>query len=157
MKRRAAFTLLEIVVAITIALMILMMAIPSVRGVMAEQALEKSYHQFDELVMRAQTRSVTERRTYALVWGKGEIVLVAMDKMDNDAPVEPEHYAVGEDEEYILERPAAMVKDPPGLWTFWRSGACEPALVTYNGPRGSWTVRYDALSARRTMLKEKIL
>jgi len=148
MKRRAAFTLLEIVVAITIALMILMMA---------EQALEKSYHQFDELVMRAQTRSVTERRTYALVWGKGEIVLVAMDKMDNDAPVEPEHYAVGEDEEYILERPAAMVKDPPGLWTFWRSGACEPALVTYNGPRGSWTVRYDALSARRTMLKEKIL
>lgn len=157
MKRRAAFTLLEICFAIAIALLILLMAVPSIRGVMAERKLNQTYRAFDDLVAKAQTLSVTQRRTYALVWGKDEIALVALDKTDDTAPVEPEHYPVAEGEEYILERPAALAKDPPGFWTFWRSGACEPAVVTYNGPLGSWSVRYDALCARRTMLNEKVL
>ena len=52
---------------------------------------------------------------------------------------------------YSLILPAAIDADPAPEWTFWPTGTCEPATITYKGPAGSWEVRYAPLSARATI------
>ena len=156
MKRRDGFTLLEICLVVAIIVMIVLIAVPSVAGVFAEQRLRRSYDSLDLLVRKAQARSTNERRTYMLQWKKEGIDLVAMDVKDGEDVPETEHLPFSKDEAYAIERPAALVKNPPATWTFWRSGVCEPAIISYKGPHGSWKVSYDPLTAHGTFLEEQV-
>jgi Tfp pilus assembly protein FimT len=157
MNRRDGFTLLEICLAVAICVMLVLIAVPSVRGVMKEQRLHATFDAFDGLVRKAQARSMDERRTYTLVWSKEGIELVPLDTKEGEtAPPEAERLALGGDEKYALERPAALTKNPEPVWTFWRSGVCEPAIVSYQGPLGSWTAKYDPLTAHGTFLTEEV-
>jgi hypothetical protein len=56
----------------------------------------------------------------------------------------------------VLERPVALGKEPPMEWIFWKSGNCEPAVVRYDGPAGSWAVKYDPLTTRGTFLEQMV-
>lgn len=157
MNRREGFTLLEICLAVAICLLLVLVAVPSVRGVMAQQRLHATFDAFDRLVRKAQARSMDERGTYTLVWKKEAIELVPLDaKEGGTATAEPERLAVGDGEDYAIERTAALTKSPEPVWTFWRSGVCEPAIVSYKGPLGTWTVKYDPLTARGTLLNEEV-
>jgi type II secretory pathway pseudopilin PulG len=156
LRREHGFTLLEICMAVVIALLVVGMAVPSVRGVLREEDLKKSFEQFDDMVRKAQSKAVSERRAYVLVWDKDGVLLEPYEPQDSDRGVEPERLSVSEGQTLILERPAAMDKKPAAEWIFWRSGVCEPAVVTYEGSEGAWKVEYNPLTARGTFLDQTI-
>ena len=156
MSRRAGFTLLEIIIALVIGLMLVTLAVPGVVGLLREQDLKKTFEDFDGLVHRAQARSVEERRGFRIVFGETGATLEPSDPREGDEEAEIEHYAVGEKETLTVERTAALLKTPLAEWPFWRSGCCEPALVTYTGPAGSWIAKYDPLTVRGTIVEQNV-
>lgn len=148
MQRARGFTLIEIALAIFILLLILVLAVPSFSGVIANRRLKQSLDEFNNLVRQAQMLSVTERRPYLIVWGK------------NNVMVRPEAFAQDEEAkakaEFRLSRggtlklslPVALAEKYPAEWIFWPSGTCEPAIVRFQGPAGSWTANYSPLTGR---------
>ena len=148
MRRFRAFTLIEIVLAVFILMLLLLLAVPSLSGVLADRRLRRSLNEFNNLVRQAQERSVTEHRAYLIVWNK------------NSVSLRPESFAKGEEikataDLQLADRtslkivlPAALTKNPPGEWIFWPSGTCEPATVQFKGASGTWTANYSALTAR---------
>ena len=147
-QRARGFTLIEMALAIFILLLLLVLAVPSFTGVIANRRLKQSLDEFNNLVRQAQTLSVTERRPYLIVWAKSNVM------------VRPEAFA--EDEEarakaefrpirgstLRLSLPSALAEKYPAEWIFWPSGTCEPATVRFQGPAGSWTANYSPLTAR---------
>ena len=148
MQRARGFTLIEIALAIFILLLILVLAVPSFSGVIANRRLKQSLDEFNNLVRQAQLLSVTERRPYLIVWGK------------NNVMVRPEAFAQDEEAkakaEFRLSRggtlklslPVALAQKYPAEWIFWPSGTCEPAIVRFQGRAGSWTANYSPLTGR---------
>ena len=156
-SRRSGFTLLEICLALLIGLLLILLAVPSIGGMVAEQRLKRSFEAFDALVRLAKSKSVTERRAYEMVWDEEGITLLSPEKRDDDDPdAEAERFAFAAKESFAVERPAALMKDPPMTWTFWRSGVCEPAIISFRGEAGHWTVRYDPLTARGIFLESEV-
>jgi type II secretory pathway pseudopilin PulG len=147
-QRFRAFTLIEIALSIFILLLLLMLAVPSLTGVIANRRLKQSLDSFNQLVRQAQERSVTERRAYLIVWGKNTVLL------------RPEVFAEGEEEKPTvmlslpkgswmkISLPAALLGKPPAEWIFWPSGTCEPATVQFRSPAGAWTANYSPLTVQ---------
>ena len=147
MRRYSAFTLIEIVIAVAILSVILLMAVPSLSGVLADRRLRASLDRFNGLVRQAQERSVAEHRAYLIVWG------------DKDVILQPEAFAKNEEKKAVatftlehgtlltLTLPAALSAKPPGEWIFWPTGTCEPAIVRFAGRAGTWTANYSPLTA----------
>ncbi len=156
--RNAGFTLLEIFLALAIGVMIIMLSVPSISGLLAEQRLKRSFERLDALVSTARVRSTSEQRGYALVWDREGITLVAEKRAESGGtPETPEERLVFEDEEsFELRRPAALMKTPPDEWIFWSNGICEPAEILYQGSNGKWLVRYDPLTARGIFVESEI-
>ena len=148
MRRNDGFTLVELAIAIFILVIILMLAIPSLNGVMADRRLRKSLDAFNGIVRQAQERSIAERRPYIIIWREGKIGLRAegLKPGEDRAPVAL--LKLTKDESVKFAFPAALMEDPPAEWIFWPSGNCEPAVVTYRGRNGGWTANYSALTAR---------
>ena len=148
MQRLRAFTLIEIALSIFILMLLLMLAVPSLSGVIANRRLKQSLDSFNQLVRQAQERSVTERRAYLIVWNKSSVVL------------KPEIFTKDEEEKATavlrlpkgswikVSLPAALIGKPPAEWIFWPSGTCEPAIVQFRGPAGTWTADYSPLTAQ---------
>lgn len=156
-SRRSGFTLLEICLALAIGLMIIALAVPSIAGLIAEQRLKKSFERFDQMVGTARVRSVTGQRSHVLVWDKkGISLLLNENATDGAGESTEERLAFARDESYEIRRPATLVKDAPGEWVFWRNGICEPAVVSYTGPAGTWVVNYDALTGRGTFVSSDV-
>jgi prepilin-type N-terminal cleavage/methylation domain-containing protein len=155
MSRRDGFTLLEILLVIVIAVIFLTMAVPSVEGLFAEQRLKKTFEEFDDFVRRAQTRAVEERRAFVLIWDEGGIT-VQPDSPTAEDSVGDGDYFTFSGGVFSLERPSAeqlnkhfkIEQKLPVEWLFWRSGACEPVVVHFEGDSGTWTARYDPLTVR---------
>ena len=148
MQRFRAFTLIEIALSIFILLLLLLLAVPSLSGVISNRRLKQSLDSFNQLVRQAQERSVTERRAYLIVWGKSSVLL------------RPEVFTKDEEEKATavlrlpkgswikVSLPAALIGKPPAEWIFWPSGTCEPAIVQFRGPAGTWTADYSPLTAQ---------
>ncbi len=146
--RCKAFTLLEICLALLIGLMLVLLTVPAMAGVLAEQRLKDSFERFDHLVAEAKRRSVEEQRGWRMVWDRQEIALVPMTRGNGDGSTAPGGRLVpARDESFQLQRPAALQKSAPAEWDFWPNGTCEPAIISYAGRAGSWEARYDALTA----------
>ncbi len=148
MRRRLGFTLIEIAMSVFILLLILLLAVPSLRGVLADRRARRSLNDLNNLVRQAQERSVTERRPYLIVWTSKSIVLrpEIFSKGEEKAPVAT--MSIQRGESFAIKFPAALEKDPPPEWIFWPSGTCEPVTVSFQGGSGSWTANYSALTAR---------
>jgi Tfp pilus assembly protein FimT len=145
--RCQAFTLLEICLALMIGLLLVMLAVPAMAGVLAEQRLKDSFERFDHLVAEAKQRSVKEQRGWRMVWDKQTIALVPMARGDGEGSLAPGGRLVpAHDESFQLQRPAALQKGAPVVWDFWPNGTCEPAVISYAGRAGSWEAHYDALT-----------
>src|SRR5258705_7460039 len=126
MRHWRAFTLVEIVLAVFILMLLVLLAVPSLNGVLADRRLRRSLDSFNNLVRQAQERSVAERRSYLIIWDKDHVFL------------RPETFAKGEENksaaEFHLDRgvalklvlSAALTKNPAVEWIFWPSGTCEP-------------------------------
>jgi hypothetical protein len=155
-SRAAAFTLLEICLVLCIGMILIMLAVPSVVGLLAEQRLHDSYERIEQLARIARTRSMEERRMYHLVWDEGSILMGPVSPKKADVNT-AKRLAIGKDESYVVERVAALTKNPPAEWTFWPNGTCEPVIISYRGPAGRWQVSFDAMCSQGTFLQSDTL
>jgi type II secretory pathway pseudopilin PulG len=147
-QRFRAFTLIEIALSIFILLLLLVLAVPSLSGVIANRRLKQSLDGFNQLVRQAQERSVTERRPYLLAWGKDSILL-RPEVFTEDEDAKPTAvFRPAKGTTINLSLPAALAGKYPAEWIFWPSGNCEPAIVKFKGPAGSWTANYSPLTAQ---------
>lgn len=153
MRHRQAFTLIEIVISVFILLLLLLLAVPSLNGVLADRRLRRSIDGFNKLVQQAQQLSMQERRPYLLVWHRDEIALrpESFSKGEEKKPIAI--IGVRKGDAFTLKLPAALIKNAPAEWIFWPSGNCEPAIVGYRGPDGSWTAEYSPLTARSELIR----
>src|SRR3954471_14330093 len=117
-NRRSGFTLVELAIAVAILVLLMMLAVPSMNGVLADRRLRKSLDGFNAIVREAQERSVTERRAYLVVWADGKIGLrpEALNKGERPEPVVK--WKLGKGESLGIKFPAALVDDPPAEWIF---------------------------------------
>ena len=148
MQRFRAFTLIEIALSIFILLLLLVMAVPSLSGVIANRRLKQSLDSFNQLVLQAQERSVTERRAYLIVWGKDSVLLRPEVFADDEEKKATAVFRLSKGSGINVSLPAALMGKPPAEWIFWPSGTCEPATVRFRGPAGTWTANYSPLTAQ---------
>jgi len=147
-QRFRAFTLVEIALAIFILMLLLMLAVPSMTGVVASRRLNQSLNGFNDLVRQAHERSVTERRPYLIVWSKNS-VLLRPEVFAEDEEVKPAaEFRLNKGTLLSLSLPAALAEKHPAEWIFWPSGNCEPAIVQFKSPAGLWTANYSPLTAQ---------
>ena len=152
MRRRDGFTLLEIIIAVFIAVLLLLIAVPSIQGLFSERAIKRSFDKFSELVNEAQTRAITERRAYLIVWDADGISLRPDQPLTKDETKGIARIDFEKNETYDIELSASLMKDPPREWIFWPPGTCESAKVSYSGADGTWTAEYNPLTVRATLL-----
>jgi type II secretion system protein H len=146
--RSTGFTLVELAVAVLLLVLLMMLAVPSMEGVLADRRLRRSLDGFNAIVREAQARSIAERRPYLIVWFDGKVGLRAegLAKGENSDP--EVKMQLSRTESLKISFPAALLEKPPAEWIFWPSGNCEPAVVKYQGRNGNWTSSYSALTAR---------
>ncbi len=148
MSKSSGFTLLELCLAIAIAVIILCVALPSLGLVFSEQRLRRSFDKFDALAARAQALSMSQRKPCFLVWDKTGVTLRSEDASEPTAPASASHLDLGPNEKIDLQLPSALIANPPKRWVFWPTGTCEPANILYRGDAGHWIARYDPLTVR---------
>ena len=153
MRRDSGFTLVEIVLAVFILMLVLMLAVPSLSGVLADHRLRQSLNNFNELVNKAHEQSISEHRPYLLVIGSKSVEVRPEFVTKDEDPGPVADLPLGDRDSLTIAFPAAMAKEPPAEWIFWPSGVCEPAVIEYLGRNGSWTVTYSALNARPEITK----
>jgi type II secretory pathway pseudopilin PulG len=146
-QRFRAFTLIEIVLSIFILLLLLLLAVPSLSGVIANRRLKQSLDSFNQLVRQAQERSVTERRAYLIVLGKNSVLLRPETFTDDEKEKPTAVFRLSKGSWIKVSLPAALMSKPPAEWIFWPSGTCEPATVQFRGPAGAWAANYSPLTA----------
>lgn len=147
-RRHPGFTLVELAIAVAILVLLMMLAVPSMNGVLADRRLRKSLDGFNAVVREAQERSVSERRAYLIMWTGGKVGLRPEGLLKGETPDPEVKFKLAKDESLKVSFPAALVDDAPPEWIFWPSGNCEPAVVTYQGKAGKWTASYSPLTAR---------
>src|SRR2546421_10321797 len=74
-ERKAGFSLVELAIAVVILVLLLMLAVPSMNGVLADRRLHRSLDAFNAIVREAQERSIAERRSYLILWDDGKVGL----------------------------------------------------------------------------------
>ena len=155
---RYGFTLLEISLAVVIGLMMLSLALPSMRGLFAEQRLRERMELFEQFVGRAASLARETKKEVRLRWEKEGIRIVPEEELLPDGPnlgTEGDFFAFDKGEEIILARKAARDTKPLAEWSFWKEGVREPVEVAYTGPGGSWTLLFGALLAEPEVLLVK--
>ena len=141
-----AFTLIEIIIAVSILTVVLLMAVPSLEGVIADRKLRASLDQFNNLVRQAQERSVSEHRPYLIVWGDKDVVVQPEAFMKDEEKTPVAAISLEKGSALTLKLPAALRSKPAGEWIFWPTGTCEPAVVEFTGREGTWTANYSPLT-----------
>src|SRR5436190_12856126 len=119
LKRRPGFTLVELAIAVVILVLLLMLAVPSMSGVLADRRLRKSLDGFNAVVREAQGRSMAERRAYLLILYDGKIGLRPAGLLRGESPEPTVKLKLGRNESFKMSFPAALVEDPPPEWIFW--------------------------------------
>lgn len=148
MRRSPAFTLLEVIISVSILMILLLLAIPSLNGVLADKRLRRSYDGFNALVLQAQERAVTEHRPYLIVWHKEAVALRPEGFAKDEEEKNTDELHLDKGDVLAISFPVALVKKPPGEWIFWSSGICEPAIIEFKGHNGTWTAHYSPLTGR---------
>ncbi|MFL6515514.1 MAG: Tfp pilus assembly protein FimT/FimU [Chthoniobacterales bacterium] len=148
MRRVSGFTLIEIVLTVCIMMLVLLLAVPSLNGVLKDRRLRQSLDRFNTLVSKAREQSITEHRPYLLIVGNKSVEVRPEVISKDDEPEPVADLPLSDRDSIKITFPAAMIKQPPAEWVFWPSGVCEPAIVDYLGRSGLWRVTYSALNAQ---------
>lgn len=151
-RTQFAFTLLEVTLAIMIAVVVMAVAVPSLTGLMGAAKAPASFQAFDDMAQEAHERSISEGRNYVLVWGRDRKVVLRPEDPSGRAEAEGLlKWKIDRDEKLILDLPAALTAKglkPDAIWTFWSNGICEPAEVSYEGTAGKWKATYNPFTVQ---------
>src|SRR3979409_1891246 len=109
MLRARGFTLIEIVIAIAIMMLVLLMAVPSLHGVLAEKRLHRTLDNFGNLVREAQARSVAEHRTYLIVQDGQNLIVRAEAFAKGEKPTIAQYLKLEGAEGSEFSFPAALI------------------------------------------------
>ena len=149
---KAGFTLLEVSLAIMIALLIMAIAIPSLTGAMGKSKAQDAFSAFDDMVQEAHFRSMQEGRNYVIVWGRDKEVIVRPEEPSNRGEAQGlRQWNIQKEEALELHLPAALIAKgatPDAIWTFWSNGVCEPAEIRYAGAAGKWKAVYSPFTVQ---------
>ncbi len=148
------FTLLEICLAIFITLLIVAAAVPSLSGLSEEKKARAVLDALDGLAQEARARSVEEQRPYVLLWSDEGVALLPDGAKPDPANEGTPRLKLAKGDSLTLELPAALVKTPPPVWTFWPAGICEPAIVHFKNKRHAWTAVYNPFTAQAEVTNE---
>lgn len=139
--------------AVMIGLMMLTLALPSMRGLFGEQRLRDRMGEFEGVVLRAAALARSSGQEVRLRWVKLEKDKQGLWMGTSDGSVQEEGGAengvvldIAKDEKIQLRRLAARKGvEAPAEWCFWPNGIREPVEVSYQGPAGEWSLRFGAL------------
>ena len=144
---RFGFTLLEILLAMGVALVVAAVAVPAIAKTW-NGSTEGVQAKLDGMVREARERSVTERRPYVITL------------RDHGLCMEPEYSGEKADARRLelnksavlkMTFPSALgpVEPDAACWTFWADGTSEPVRVSYRDQHEEWSAVFDPLSGRR--------
>ena len=101
--RRSGFTLIEVMLAVAIAVVLIFMAMPSFKGLSAEKKLTASFERFDNLARKAQKNAVQQQRSWTMVWeaqGKQSTITLRADDTAHGRRV-GKHMSGDDDERHL--------------------------------------------------------
>ncbi len=149
--------------AIAIAIAVTVLAIPNLRGMSREKRLQETFEKFDALARKAQEHAVRDQRSWSITWVANRVVAqpdepTPEERENGTAAAQIEELPMSADESYTVDRHASLLplKDTPPVWTFWRSGTCEPVVIGYSGPDGTWSAQYDPLTGHGEMTDSSV-
>jgi prepilin-type N-terminal cleavage/methylation domain-containing protein len=159
-RSRSAFTMMEMMLAIALAVIVMTIAIPTIGSIFEKDDLQATYEKFGEFVQKAQNKAVSGHRTMLIVWHERDpkrhmeagLTLEPEILTSDEADAEPETFGF-DGAEVRLERPYALEDKPLPVWPFWRSGTCEPVRVSFKGKAGHWIAEFDPLTTRGTIVE----
>lgn len=159
-RSRSAFTMMEMMLAIALAVIVMTIAIPTIGTIFEKDELQGTFDKFSEFVQKAQAKAITERRTILLVWHDRDpkrhmeagLSMEPEILTAEEADAQPESFGF-DGAEVRLDRPYALEDKPLSVWPFWRSGTCEPVRVMFTGKAGHWIAEFDPLTARGTIVE----
>ena len=142
---------------IALAVILMAVAVPSLRGQFTRQRLQKTFDQLDGLAAEARQLAMREGKPYLLAWDKEGNVRLYPAELSNAARRKQgpaaSLLATKDTGRYKLFRPSALTGQPSAEWTFWPSGTCEPVIVKFAGVGGEWEANYSALSGRGNLVR----
>ena len=139
--------------AMVIAVVIIGVAVPAIKGVIGDNKAHASFEQFDALAQEAHAKSIAERRAYILIWSP-KYVMVRPDEPANKAEAKGgTQLPIAENEALEFVPVASLLandrKTPVlAIWTFWPSGVCEPARIRFKGKSGKWVADYNPFTTQ---------
>src|SRR5207249_10609750 len=94
-------------------MLLLMLAVPSMTGVVASRRLNQSLNGFNDLVRQAHERSVTERRPYLIVWSKNSVLLRPEVSGEDEEAKSAAEFRLSKGTLLSLSLPAALAEHHP--------------------------------------------
>lgn len=142
---RRGFTLVEICMAIAIGMLMLSLAVPSLRGVFSEQRLRDRMGEFEEVVRRAAAAARESKQEMRIRWYKEGLAIEPAESFE-EAREPVLAFEFGKEEQLELKRVAARADKPGAEWSFWPSGIREPVEVAYKSGLGVWALRFGPMT-----------
>lgn len=150
-RKRTGFTMIEMCISILVLVLIIAIAVPSLRGVLAERRLRGTFDAFDQVVAQTQRQSVREHIPYLLRFRPTENALYIIEARDQGTKTKHKprttKVALPKRGQYQIFFPNSFIKNPPLEWMFWPTGNCEPTVVQFQGAAGKWMAYYNPLTA----------
>ena len=131
--RRAAFTLIEVIMAITIILLVIGVAVLSISGVRDEDKLRRAASMIETTARQNLLQALNSQQTVRMELSAG--AFGASDEFNGMLQVR----RVGEK---VFRKPRRGE-----AWEFSPTGICEPIEVRISGPAGQIEIGFDPLTA----------
>ena len=152
------FTLVEVCLALAIALVMMAAALPGVTAALEKREAPEAFNALDAMAQEAHARSVAEGRNYVLVWDRAKSVRMRPESPANRAEAEGKRqWQITRNATLTLHLPAALTPKgttPDAIWTFWADGFCEPAEIQFRGNAEKWTAVYNPFTVEAEVRDE---
>jgi prepilin-type N-terminal cleavage/methylation domain-containing protein len=158
-RRRSGFTLIELVLAMSIVVMLIGMTVMAVGRTSIEKKFQEPAAKLKEFARRARNAAVLEQRPYQVEITPRSLVLtpqrfVGPDSGPGAAPSSSqgnfERFDIDADVEFAVRRWNSKNFQPEGssfVWKFQHSGLSEPITVRVEGAEGWIEMTFNTLDA----------
>jgi prepilin-type N-terminal cleavage/methylation domain-containing protein len=160
-SRSGGFTIIEIVVTLSIVALLIAMAMGSTITLSHTRALEEPISKVQEYAKKARNMAILEQRPYMVEITPHSVGVFSLVSVDGNAAggfgaaeaAAPkgrvEYYEFDPDVALSVKRWRGTEFAPPSrqVWIFERSGLCEPLTVRADSPHGFIEVSFNALDA----------